>query len=223
LKYDFSFLRIVLRPPILIFLLILIGSLIGGSAVIQLTLSSHQKGNYLLYDDNFVTFEFPMDWLGFSWEEQDITTGNVYSALVSPPLLYSILIIRIFDEQAKQILFDEKNLTDENSLNLFEASLLLEFAHSLTENSENATLSLIKQGRTEVSNYNAYYANILISDVVDFNSDTGEEITYNLKATFVSYIKSQNVIEVIFYGEEEDYNDMYSIFERIVDSIEVKV
>jgi len=202
------------RLPLLIFLLILIGSLLVGFSVIYEIVATHSRGEYLRFENEFIKIDLPRNWFVISWNDEN-STGDIYSIFLASPDLVSAIIIRIYDEEATRNFMEEYNLTDALSIVAFESERIYNWTQS---RSENASIIFNETGETMVLGNPASYSKIIIKDGIESNG-----AFQDMSFMMISYIKNQKLIEISLWGENEDCKKIYDLFEAVLNSTEIKV
>jgi len=215
LQFSLSKIRKIFPPPVIIFIALLIGCVLTSFGVLQYTLSTHVKGDYILLENNCLTLEFPKDWFAFSWIDRNVEAGKIYGVLFASPRLFSAMTFRIYDQAVTQRYMQENNLTDVPSIVLFET---LKMYNESLKNNENATLVFLENGTITVSGHTALYSSFLIRD--GFKQD---EEWYNLTCTFISYMSDQKLVQIAFWGKEDDWRQTRDIFDAVLNSTKVKI
>ena len=205
------------RPPLLIFLSLILISLILGSCIIYSTVSAHRKGDYLHLESDVLEVDFPANWFAFSWETVNETTnGKIFSFLIFASNMFSAISIQVFDENATRQYMMENNLSDVSSASFKETQRLFKWISRKNENasiisSENGTLI------AGVSKSFASFTRILIKDGFE---DRGS--FYNVSCTVISYMEGKNLVRIAFWGKDEDCDKASGILERILNTTLVK-
>jgi hypothetical protein len=101
LKIDLSRLGF-LRPPLLIFIILLLATTFSSLAIIQFTFSSHLSGENLHLENQYLEMNFPTNWYALSGEYTNETIGNVYNALFASPNHYAFIALRVYNGKATQ-------------------------------------------------------------------------------------------------------------------------
>ncbi|RJS75390.1 hypothetical protein CW712_04685 [Candidatus Bathyarchaeota archaeon] len=205
----------MLRPSLIAFIALLIGCTLTSFGILQYTLSAHIKGDYILLENDYLALEFPKDWLAFSWIDHNLAAGKSYSALFASPHIFSVMMFRVYDQAATQSYMQKNNLTDTLSVVIFEASRIYNWS---LENNKNATLVFLENGTITVSDHTALYSSFLIRD--GFKQD-GK--LYNLTCMFISYVSNQKLVQVVFWGKEDDCRQTRDIFNTVLSSTKVKI
>ncbi len=208
------------RLPFLIFIIIILVSSIIGYAIINSSIATHTsvlRGDYFRLKTDYLEVDFPKSWYSGKAENINQTFGNRYIVYLAPIYLRAVVFFRIYDEKATQSFSYEHNITNMFSINSFEINQL--FNSALAENI-NATLSIIENSTITVSTHEASYV------VVDIkNGLKDNDVYYNLTGIFISLIKQGNngkiIKQIIFYGEENDWNQTRDTFMIILNSIKI--
>jgi len=203
------------RLPLMIFLSIIIGSLLLGCVEIYITVAAHSKGEYLRLENEFIKVDFPRNWFAYSWNVENVTSGKIYGLVFSPPQLFSAIIFRIHDEQATQYYMKKFNLVDASSIVTFETERMRNW--TLAKN-ENATVILKEKGEVIVSGSQAAYSKIVMENGIESNG-----AFYNMSFLIISYLKDQKLVQIIFWGKEEDYEKSLIFFKTVLNSTDIKV
>jgi hypothetical protein len=196
--------------------LLILASCLAGYAIIYSILTSHLvRGEYLRLENKFFELEFPKSWFAVKWESINETSGNIYSAFFAhpDPDLEAVIIFRVFDEKATRTYMRENGLKDAFSAVIFEVKRFYDWT---LQSSANATLHFEKNGTVIVSSCEADYALFSIK-----NGLRKEDVFLNATGIFVSWISQQRIIQVMFYGEENDWKQTYDSFTDILNSIKV--
>jgi hypothetical protein len=148
--------------------------------------------------------------------------GSVYVINILSEDFQTITHVKFFSRKATLNFMRENNLSNFSSVPLFEARRVYEW---ILRNSENATLSYI-EGETELSTFlrdwvkknadEAYYLAIRIG-----NAYKKDEFFYNVSGLFISLEIKQNLVEIIYYGEEKSWAMNQENFRKILSSIEI--
>ena len=86
-----------------------------------------------------------------------------------------------------------------------------EAQHLSTNSIENGTIDIIGYPRADFTKF-------IIEEAFLEN-----EVFHNLESMFISYIKDQKLVQLLFWAKEEDYIDTYDMFEIIFNSAQVKI
>lgn len=208
----------ITRPPLVIFIALVLGSCLVTGGVIQLTLSSHLNGDYILLENEYMKIKFPKNWYAASWKDINVTVGNKYGIMVAPTDLFATVVFRLYDEQAAQNFMKENNLTDTFSAVIFKANQLYNW--SLQSNG-NATLFFVENGTKTVSGYRADYVKVFIKGGYVETADDGTTTTHNVTGIFLSCMNRQSLLEILFWGIEDDWGRTYGTFEVMLNSIKI--
>jgi len=211
-----------LRLPLAIFIFSLLSLITSGTVIIHLTLTSNlvEDGNWLYIATDYCKIKFPKSWYMDKGEVNE--NGSVYVINILSEDFQTITHVKFFSRKATLNFMRENNLSNFSSVPLFEAQRVYEW---ILRNSENATLSYI-EGETELSTFledwvkknadEAYYLAIRIG-----NAYKKGEFFYNVSGLFISLAIKQNLIEIIYYGEEKSWTMNWENFRKILSSIEI--
>ena len=205
------------RPPLLIFLSLLLVSLTLGFGMIYSIVSAHRRGDYLYLEREILEVEFPANWLAFSWETVNETTnGKIFSFWILASDMFSAISIQVFDEISTRQYMMEKNLSDASSASFMEAQRFFKW---IAANNENASLVFSENGTLNigVSKISAGFTRILIKDGLEVKGSF-----YNMSCTVISFMKGENFVRLAFWGKEEDCNRALEIWERVLNTTLVK-
>lgn len=203
------------RLPLVIFLLLVLGSLAVGFATIYEIVATNSRGEYLHFENEIIKMNFPKNWVGISWEEKNLTSGTKYGIFLAPPQMISTVLFRIHSEQATRYFMKEHNLTDASSVVSFEINRM--YNYSLTKN-ENASIISRESGEVIVSGNKANYSKIIIKDGIIYNG-----VYYNMTFLIISYIENQKLVQIAFLGKKEDCEKSSDLFKAILNSTEIRV
>ncbi len=204
---------ILRRPPVVIFIVLALGSCLAGYGFVYWILSANLHGDYLLLKNEYLEVEFPRYWFAFTWKPGNETSGRGYSAFFAPTDRYVVMLLRIYDEVATRRFIEANNLTDAFSVAAYEADRMYNW--SLQSNA-NATFLYSENGTVTVASREAIYTKFAIRD--GFKQD---EAFYNLTCIFMSWIDKQQLFEIAFWGKEDDWTQTHSVFETMLGSIKI--
>jgi len=208
----------MIHPPLVIFIILVLGSCLAGYVIIYSTLALHQSTNregYLRLETECLKTEFPRNWFAMKWAEKNETVGNVYITMLASTRSSVAVLFRILDETAMQAFMSKNNLKDISSITVFEAHRMYEWSRE--NNNNNATLFLNESGTITISGNKAYYTKIIILD-----GGKKDGTLYNLTSMFISYVTQQKLAQITFWGEEEDWNKSQETFEIILNSTKIR-
>ena len=194
--------------PLTIFIILILISCGIGYAIINFSLAQHARGEYFQLKNNYVEIEFPRNWLAFTWEEVNATGGR-YVILCGPTDLRVAIYFMTFDELATQTYMDENNITDAFSAITLEVSRIYNW--SLGQNPD-AKLHFTENGTITLANHEANYTIINIEGGYVEN-----EAVYNWTGMITSWIDPR-MTQIVFYGEENDWNQVYNTFRYMLNS-----
>ena len=198
----------------MIFLLMILGSLLVGISVIHEILTTHSRGEYLRLENEFIKIDLPKNWFVYSWNSEN-STGDIYSVFLIPPNMLSAILLKIHDEKITQSFMKEHDLTDASSIVNFETERMYGWVQ--TKN-ENASIISRETGKLMLSGNQASYSKILIKDGIESNG-----VYHNMSFLMISYIKDQKLIEIAFWGKNEDCEKLSNTFEAILNSTEIRM
>ncbi len=205
------------RVPIVIFLFAIILSQVLGLAIIYSTVEAHRKGEYLHLENEVLEVNFPLNWFIFFWEEKNETTsGKTFRMVMFGSNVFSVIAIQILDEKATRQFIIENNLSDISLASSLEAQ---RFYQMIRKENENASITSEENGTLNVgvSKDPASYTNILIENGYKIGGSF-----LNVSYTVISYVKGDNLVEIIFWGKKEDCEKTSKIFEEILSTAVVK-
>jgi len=190
-----------LRLPLAIFIILVLASFAAGYALINYTITintSRIRGDYFYLKTQSLEVDFPKDWYAAKWDDVN-QSGAIYITLFSPYNLPVVVFFRIFNEEATATFLSENLLTDAFSVVVFEVNRIYEWCR--INNNPDATLSFIENVTVSVSNYEANYSKIIIYK--GFKQDV---IIGNISGIFIAQLRQQKLVQIAFYGREEEWN-----------------
>ncbi|RJS86713.1 hypothetical protein CW704_04900 [Candidatus Bathyarchaeota archaeon] len=202
------------RLPLMIFLLMILGSLLVGFLVIYEIVATHSRGEYLRLENRFIKIDLPRNWFVYSWKTEN-STGDIYNVFLTPPNLLSAIIFKIHDEKATQNFMKEYNLTDALSVATFEIERVYNWTQS---KNENASIIFEETGEIELFKKQAGYSKIIVKDGIETDGKF-----YDMSFLMMSYIQNQKLVEIAFWGKKEDCEKMSDLFETILNSTEIRM
>ena len=209
----------VLQLPLTIFILLILASSIVSYVIIYSALTSHAspfRGDYLQLRNKYLETDFPKVFYAAEWETVDASSGNIYTLSFSPIDLHAIMNFIVYDEKATQTFINENHLSDAFSVCVFEAKMMYD---RFLGNNVNASLFFVENGTMKISNLEANYTRITVKDGLK----AGDGTLSNITGLFVSGINQQKLFEVIFYGQEKDWNQisLQEVFRNILNSTKI--
>jgi len=202
-----------LRLPLAIFIILILASCVIGYAILYSTLMSYTSNlreDYFRLESKYLKIEFPKSWFAMQWEAKNESSGNSYTVLLAPVNLHAVMFFRVYDVKATQTYMNENGLSDAFSTVIFEVNRL--YSWSL-QNNNNATLLFNATGTMTVSNFEANYTIITIID--GYKED---DTLFSLTGIFISWVDGGKLIQIIFYGKQEDLNQTGDVFWVILNS-----
>lgn len=209
----------ILQLPLTIFILLILASCIVSYVIIYSTLTSHIspfRGDYLRLKNKYLEIDFPKGFYAAEWENQNSSSGNIYTLSFSPVDLRAIIFFIIYDEKATQTFMNENHLSDAFSVCIFEAKKM--YDRSLGYNI-NASLFFVENSTMKISNLEANYTKITIKDGSKMENGTLSDIT----GLFISVINQRKLFMITFYGQEKDWNQisLQEVFRNIINSTKI--
>ena len=202
------------KSPLTIFLAAFLGSLILGFSIIYDIVVTHSVGENLRLENKFIKIDFPRNWEAYSWNRRSCG-GNIYSVFLYSPDHTSIILFRIYDENATQNFMEKNNLKDILAVINFEAEIIYS---NIRKKNKNSSLIFEEVGKINIGRVPADYSKIILKNAVKF-----EETFHDMFCLIISYIKNQKLVEIFFWRGEENYEKLSTIFEEILNSTEIKV
>ena len=206
------------RLPLLIFLLIVCISLILGFSIIYFTVATNRRGDYLSLNNDVLSVNFPINWFALTWESSNRSLGGkVFSLIIFPPDKFSAISIQVYDKVATERFFIEEKLSDPAAIAYQDAQRFFDW---ILEKNENASVISIVNGTAYAgaSRNIARYSKIIIRN--GFKSSDGKY--YNMSCMVLSFINEDNLVRIAFWGKQEDYEDTFEVFQRILSDFVVK-
>jgi hypothetical protein len=210
LRFSFQWLRSVFVPPVIILLVLLLGSVLAGFGISYYTVTSHLRGDLLCFENQYVEFGFPKNWYGGSAELINSTSGNMYTALFIAPNVYLDIGLRIYDKDATRTFIKNFNLTDSHSVITYYAN---NSYHYFLQTSSNATLILNCSSTIQVSSHEADYSIYLIKNGY---IDPTDNVTKSISIMIISYFDNQRLVQIIYWGNQNDFENSLQTFETTI-------
>jgi hypothetical protein len=204
----------VLVPPVIIFLVLLLGSLLGSISTLFYIFGSHQRGDSLWFENQYVELEFPKNWVAAPLENINSTAGNTFSAVFFEADAFLAMGITVYDKMATQTFFNKYNFTDTRSILFSEANKTYT---DILQSSKNATLEIMENGTRLISNSEADYAIYLIR-----NGYIENNVSKNISYMSIFYINNQQLIQLAYWGNEDEFGRQNQIFETFLSQLRVK-
>ena len=201
-------------PPIIIFLLIVPISVLACFGIVYFTFTSHQRGDFLWFENQYMELEFPVNWFGAPLEYVNSTSGNTYSAVFIASDVFLAIGITIYDRSATQTYIDKYNFIDTHAILVFESNRTY---HNILESSSNATLEMVESGTRSVAGYEADYSIYLIR-----NSYVENNVTKNISFLTIFYFADGQLVQIAYWGNEEAFGQSRQTFETVLTKMSVK-
>jgi hypothetical protein len=214
MQFSLHWLRSIFSPPVIILLVLILGSVSGSYGISYYTFMSHQRGDLLWFENQYVEAEFPQNWLGAAMDYENSTSGNVYRAIFFDPYVFLYMGFTIYDEKATQTFIQTYNLTDARSMI---ALLVNETYYEILETSSNATLSFIENGTRSISSYEADYSIYKFMD-----GYTEDNVSKNISYLMICYYDNNQLVQIACWGNDEEFDNSQQIFETFISLIKVK-
>jgi hypothetical protein len=191
---------------------LILGSVVAGLGITYFTIAPHLKGNLICFEDQYVKFGFPENWYGSSSVLVISTCGNIYAALfVEPPPAYLDIALTVYDKNYTNTFIKENNLTrDPSSVISFLANNTYNY---LLQSSSSATLILNCSKTIQVSDHTAACSVYLIQNAY---LDPTTNMTKNVLLMIVSYFDSDRLVQIIYWGNQDDFQNSLQMFETMI-------
>lgn len=214
MEFSLQWLRSIFSPPVIILIVLILGSVAGSYGILYYTFMSHQRGDQLWFENQYVEAEFPQNWLGASIEYENSTSGNIFRAIFLNPYVFLYMGFTIYDEKATQTFVQTYNLTDAHSTISF---LVNETYNEILQTSSNATLNFIKNDTRSISNHEADYS------IYKFiNGYTEDNVSKNISYLMISYFDNNRLVQIACWGNDEEFDNSQQMFETFISLIKVK-
>lgn len=214
MQFNLQWLRSLFVPPVIIFLVLILSSILGSFGIACFTFTSHLKGDLLWFENQYVELEFPRNWYGDSSEYLNSTYGNTFSAIFAAPNFFLYIGLTVYDEKATQTYIHMYNLSDAHSVILLQINRTYS---SVIQTNSNATLVHLENGTIPVSGCIADYSICLFE-----NGYTENDVQKNVTYMIVSFIDKQQIIHIAYWGDENEFERNYSMFETFISQMKVK-
>lgn len=202
------------RPPVVIFLVMVLASCLAGYGIVYFALTTHQSAHregYLRLETGYLVIEFPKEWMAaeVSYENE---SGSIHGVQVVSS--FASVYLGMHDEKYTQFLMGEFDLTDAFSTMIY---MVNDTYGSILERNENATLHFVENKTVRVLDLQADYTRVLIRDVPD---DDG--VLQNVTLILMAGFEQRKLTYIGFYALEENWEEAYGNFQIILDSIEIR-
>jgi hypothetical protein len=215
LQFSLQRLRSVFVLPVIIFLVLVPSSVLASFGIIFFTFTSHQRGDFLWFDNRYVELGFPKNWYGAPLENINSTSGNTYSTVFIAQDVFLAIGITIYDRSATQTYIDKYNLANNTrAILVFESNRTY---HNILESSSNATLEMVESGTRSVSGYEADYSIFLIR-----NSYVENNVTKNISFLTIFYFADGQLVQIAYWGSEEAFVQSRQTFDAVLNQLSVK-
>lgn len=215
MQFSLKKLRSVFIPPVIIFLLLIPSSVLASFGIVFFTFSSHERGDFLWFENQYVAIGFPKNWYGAPLEYVNASSGNMFSAVFIAPGTFLAIGLTIYDPTATQSFLEIYNFTDTRAILEFEANRTY---YQILASSSGATLELTETGTRAVGSYEAEYSVYLIR-----NSYIENNVTKNISFLTIFYFANERLVQVAYWGNEEAFALSRQTFESILSQMSVKI
>jgi len=204
----------VFIPPIILILILISGSLLVSIGILYYEQTSHIKGELLWFENQYVEFGFPKNWYGTPLEYSIPSSGKTFSAVFTDPEKVIYIGLSVFDEAATDTFLNNSNLTDARSVVNYEANMTY---YEILKSSSNATLVFLENSTKTVSGHEAVYSIYKI-----LNGYTENNVAKNISYMMLSYFDNQRLVQIAFWGSEEDFDSTFQVMETFITNLMVK-
>jgi len=222
LSFILDYLRRTLRrPPVALFLVVVLVSCLAGYGITYFILTVHQSADregYLRLEKEKVTIEFPKSWFAAEAAYEN-ESGSFFGVEAFCP--YASIYLGIHDERYTRFLMSRLDLTDAFSVILY---IVNQSYAGILEENQNATLHFIENktvGMLDIEvrllDREADYTRVTIK-----GSPDNQGVMHNVTAIVMAEIDGLKLTIVGMYGLEEKWGELYGTFETILNSIEVR-
>ena len=201
-------------PPVIIFLLLVPSSVLASFGIVYYTYTSHQRGDFLWFENQYVTVGFPKNWYGAPLEYVNASSGNTFSAIFFAPNTFLAIGLTVYDQAATQSFLRIYNFTDTRTILEYEANRTY---HDIQASSTNATLEKVANGTRTISSYEAEYSIYLIR-----NSYIQNNVTKNITFLTIFYFANDRLVQIAYWGDEEAFAANREMFETVLTQMSVK-
>jgi len=213
-QFNLKKLRSIFIPPVIIFLLLVPSSVLASFGIVLFTFTSHERGEFLWFENQYVAIGFPKNWYGAPLEYSNSSYGNMFSAVFISPETFLAIGLTIYDETATQNFLDVYNFTDTRTILEFEANRTYQ---DILASSSGATLEMIEDGTRTLASYEAEYSIYLIRDSYIENN-----VTKNISFLTIFYFADERLVQIAYWGNEEAFAQSRQIFETVLSQMSVK-
>jgi len=214
LQFSLQRLRSVFVPPVIIFLVLVPSSVLASFGIVGFTFVSHQRGDFLWFDNQYVELGFPKNWFGAPLEYVNSTSGNMFSAIFIAPNTFLAIGLTIYDRSATQTFLATYNFADTRAILDFEANRTYQ---DILESRSNATLEMVETGTRTLDDHEAEYSIYLIR-----NSYIENNVTKNITFLTIFYFTNEQLVQIAYWGNEEAFDLSRQTFETVLTQMSVK-
>jgi len=189
-----------------------------GFGIIYSTVEANRRGDYLRLENEVLRVDLPISWFTILWEDINETTNErIYYVITFPHDRFSVISIQVFDEKATKQFLNEDDRIDLPSISFLQTQRF--FYEWASKKGENASIISVENGTlyVEASGEKASYTRIHIKD--GYKADGS---LYNVTVLVVSYMRNNNLVQISFWGKQEDYEKNLEVFEWVLNNTLVK-
>ena len=206
--------RMLRRPPVVIFLVLVLASCLAGYGVVYYAFTTHQsvdREGYLRLETEYLVIEFPKDWIAAEVSHEN-ESGSIHGVQVVSS--FASLYLGIHDREYTEFLMGKFNLADAFSTIIY---MVNDTYGSILKRNENATLHFIENKTVRVLDLQADYTRVEIRDVPD-SDNVLQDVTFILMAG----LDQRKLTYIGFYALDENWEESYENFQIMLDSIEIR-
>ncbi len=200
------FVRAFRKPPVIVFLVLLLGSCLTGYGIIYNIAASHQSEinpNFLHFETDYVEVELPKNWITFQGKVQN-TTGLFFSIVSYNPFTWAFFQFQFCDENAKMFLLERLNLTDASQML---QKIINDTYSEILEKNSNVTRIFNENGTMTISNLTAEYSIITLRNVPTETSNL-----HNITSLIAIHIDEKRLIYISFTCDESNWSKESELF-----------
>lgn len=213
-QFNLQKLRSIFILPVIIFLLLIPTTVLASFGIIFYTFSSHENGDFLWFENQYVSMGFPKNWYGAPLEYYNSTIGNMFSAIFFAPDSFLAIGLTIYDKAATQNFLNVYNFTDTRAILEYEANSTYQ---GIIESSSNATLEMVETGNRTLGDYEAEYSVYLIR-----NGYYENNVSKNLSFLTIFFFADERLVQIAYWGNEESFALDRQTFETVLSQMSVK-
>jgi len=214
LRFNLRLLRSVFILPVILMLILVFGSVLTSVGILYYVQAPHLRGGLLLFENQYVELEFPKNWYGVPYETSVPSSGKNFSVLLTDPAKIIYIGLMIYDETSTQTFLNNLHLTDARSVINFMANVSY---YGIMESSSNATLVFIENSTKTVSGHTADCSIFKI-----LNGYTENNVAKNISYMMLSYFDNQRLVQIAYWGGEEDFESSFQVMETFITNLMVK-